>query len=514
MDLPEDNFDDKDFPGPPSHPNDDLQPVKLPKELQEPPIAPQNANHVPPNQYIVIPHRFANFVPKPSLMRYKLIAIAIIILLVSIVASGAIYSALGIHSPAWMCARSFASTRCLHILYRLNMGDIHSLVHERHDGRSILEFAVETENLELWNFLVNTLGAQANNMLDWACRNNNTLANVRWLVTVTKVSVTETVLNFTDPIYENNVRYTTLLGVAAFYGRIDVVEWALNEDVLPINAKDRLGKAMHFNAVMGGQLDVLKWIHSSFPSSCDSSADYTLDCENGRRYFDLAEKDYAGFTIAHSAAYLGNYDILNWIDSEESGLERLITSKTNLNESILHWAIAGANPEFVEHMLGKYIKRLLWNDVDGEGWNIVHFAAKRGDPSILNVLKRHVHRLHPSLFFNAGRHGITPFLACSMSNKTSGLSWFAGEFENIAVRSSAQSGTHIAAMYGNLAPLMWYARVAPATLELVAQSSKKTPLEVAKLHCRYEAVDYIRDQIGRDRKDTDEWMQKCPRRGK
>lgn len=454
------------------------------------------------------PTLFASFsarIPRPS--KRKLLIMALTVVLLASSAAFVQKAVLKNRSVAWYCVDDCRSIACLVILNAIGVGGIFELESSRVQGMTALELATHHKDLDVWRFLVDTLHHSPHGLLEWACKHNRR-RSIEWLVNVAKVDVTHTRLTFVDPIHpdQSPFRNTTLLGLAAFYNRTNIADWVVTEGVLAPNAVDASGKAMHFNAVIRGHLSYLKWIRRSFCPSLESPG-----CHN-MRIFDLAAGDFDGYTIAHTAAHRGERAILNWIASDASGVNHILESKTQFEESVLHTAVHGlGNPSFVEHMLGKHQKRMLWTDLDSEGSSVMHYAAKRGDVSILALLRRILGKQHSHLFTQPNKNGITPFAMCSMANKTSCHSWFVGEFDGIISRTHHLSGAHVAAMYGHVAPLQWHAHISLKLLTSESLRDKQPPVWYAKENCRHEVVNYLRTVIGRNDADSnDEWMEKCP----
>lgn len=161
---------------------------------------------------------------------------------------------------------------------------------------------------------------------------------------------------------------------------------------------NRRWNASHF-AAWGGNVEIMKYLkEKGLNLTMKTSNNYTIlhiaakynqygmckyILENHLELLELKTED--GLNAAHYAAKRSNSEIFKLLKNDRNVLE-----KTNTQKTILHIACEVGNTDhgtaFFNHIAG--ICTPILKDVDDEGWNALHFAAKSGNVEIARELNQ------------------------------------------------------------------------------------------------------------------------------
>ena len=97
----------------------------------------------------------------------------------------------------------------------------------------------------------------------------------------------------------------------------------------------------------------------------------------------LGKADVRGWNIAHFAAKVGNKDVFNHFKNEEFASQKTFHGKT-----VFHICCEYGHYELCELILqdSPFIGAIL-HDVDDEGWNAIHYAAKGGNLKLFKMIE-------------------------------------------------------------------------------------------------------------------------------
>nr|XP_022299685.1 serine/threonine-protein phosphatase 6 regulatory ankyrin repeat subunit C-like isoform X2 [Crassostrea virginica] len=196
----------------------------------------------------------------------------------------------------------------------------------------------------------------------------------------------------------------TLLHFACKYGQYDLCAYILSADnyckrLLTKTSHDGWNAA-HFTAV-SGNVRLFQLIHGKRGIDMQSDTKNGLNilhiaciynntsfCQalfnmNNELKLPLGKADLRGWNIAHFAAKVGNKDAFNYVINEEFASQKTLHGKT-----VLHICCEYGHYELCELILkdSPFIGAVL-HDVDDEGWNAFHHAAKGGNLKVFKMIE-------------------------------------------------------------------------------------------------------------------------------
>nr|XP_022300197.1 uncharacterized protein LOC111108529 [Crassostrea virginica] len=217
--------------------------------------------------------------------------------------------------------------------------------------------------------------------------------------------IIETLLNhFTEhTIYDTDHFGHTLLHFACKYGQYDLCAYILSDDTycqrLLTKTSHDDWNAAHFTAV-SGNVNLFQLIHGKGEIDMQSETKNGLNilhiacmynntsfCHallnmNKELKLPLGKADIRGWNIAHYAAKVGNKDVFEHFINEEFASQKTCHGKT-----VLHICCEFGHFEVCELILNgsTFISKIL-HDVDDEGWNALHSAAKGGNLKVFKII--------------------------------------------------------------------------------------------------------------------------------
>lgn len=165
-----------------------------------------------------------------------------------------------------------------------------------------------------------------------------------------------------------------------------------NNAKLLLEKKSNQGwNAAHFAAASGNK-DILELLENK-------NLDINSETNNGLNVLDIAciynhtemckylidrkrllyNPDARGWTTEHFVAMVGNEDIFNFLDVKKF-------KKTNRGKTVLHICCEYGRDDLYEKILAKC--KSIVHDVDAEGWNALHYAAKGGNLHLYMELEK------------------------------------------------------------------------------------------------------------------------------
>lgn len=149
--------------------------------------------------------------------------------------------------------------------------------------------------------------------------------------------------------------------------------------------------AAHFAAASGNK-DILELLENK-------NLDINSETNNGLNVLDIAciynhtemckylidrkrllyNPDARGWTTEHFVAMVGNEDIFNFLDVKKF-------KKTNRGKTVLHICCEYGRDDLYEKILANC--KSIVHDVDAEGWNALHYAAKGGNLHLYMELEK------------------------------------------------------------------------------------------------------------------------------
>jgi len=155
---------------------------------------------------------------------------------------------------------------------------------------------------------------------------------------------------------------TPLLNDAAFNGELDSIKSIVSKDRRKLYEEDHKGRNPLHSAVIGGQLDVVKYLVS--------------------QGLDANAKDNYGDTPLHIAVSRYKIKIVEYLASQSVKLD----SKDNDGRTPLHWASEFSSTKIVKILVsqGAHV-----NAIDNNGDSPIHLAAEQGGVEIIKYLVLH-----------------------------------------------------------------------------------------------------------------------------
>nr|XP_022300024.1 uncharacterized protein LOC111108435 isoform X1 [Crassostrea virginica]XP_022300025.1 uncharacterized protein LOC111108435 isoform X2 [Crassostrea virginica] len=213
-------------------------------------------------------------------------------------------------------------------------------------------------------------------------------------------------------IYDTDHFGHTVLHFACKYGKYDLCAYILSDDTycqrLLTKTSHDDWNAAHFTAV-SGNVELFKLLHGKGEIDMQSETKNGLNilhiacmynntafCQallnmNTKLNLPLGKADVRGWNIAHYAAEVGNKDIFKCFINEE-----FASQKTCHGRTVLHICCEFGHYELCELILNgsPFINKILRN-VDDEGWNALHSAAKGGNLKVFKRIEEALKSEHP-----------------------------------------------------------------------------------------------------------------------
>ena len=196
----------------------------------------------------------------------------------------------------------------------------------------------------------------------------------------------------------------TLLHLACKHGQYNLCSYVLSKDnyckCLLTKTSHSGWNAAHFTAV-SGNVELFKLLHGKGAIDMRSETKNGLNilhiaCIYNNTYFcqelikmnkilnlPLGKADLRGWNIAHYAAMVGNKDVFKCFIKEEFASQKTFDEKT-----VLHICCEYGHYELCEYILkdSPFIGKVL-HDIDDEGWNALHSAAKGGNLKVFKMIE-------------------------------------------------------------------------------------------------------------------------------
>ena len=196
----------------------------------------------------------------------------------------------------------------------------------------------------------------------------------------------------------------TLLHFACKNGQYDLCAYILSKDnyckLLLTKTSHDGWNAAHFTAV-SGNVKLFQLIHGKRVIDMQSETKNGLNilhiacihnntsfCQalvkmNNELKLPLGKADLRGWNIVHFAAKVGNRDIFNYFINEEFASQKTFHEKT-----VLHICCEYGHYELCDLILkNSPFKGAILHDVDDEGWNAFHYAAKGGNLMVFKMIE-------------------------------------------------------------------------------------------------------------------------------
>nr|XP_022297019.1 uncharacterized protein LOC111106580 isoform X2 [Crassostrea virginica] len=219
--------------------------------------------------------------------------------------------------------------------------------------------------------------------------------------------ILETLLKYCPELNVDDTNHFghTVLHLACKRGRYSLCTFLLSSEkysrLLLTKSCHNLWNAAHFTAV-NGDIKIFRLLHGK------GEIDMKAETRNGLNILDIAcinkktdfcmelvntnnelnlffeKSDPRGWTIAHFAAKTGNKNIFNLFISN-----KFTSSKTHRGKTILHICCEYGHYDLCELIVKKspFIGQIL-HDIDGEGWNVLHSAAKGGNLEVFKLIEK------------------------------------------------------------------------------------------------------------------------------
>ena len=282
----------------------------------------------------------------------------------------------------------------------------------------------------------------------------------------------------------------TPLMVAAFIGKLHAVKWFLEKGAT-VACEDKRGRNTLHHAAHGGDTDIISLIHTHLPNIESKTGQgltpLMVAAFSGKlhavKWFlekgaTVACEDKRGRNTLHHAAHGGDTDIISLIHTHLPNIE----SKTD----------EGSTPLMVAALCGK-LHAVKWflekgatvTSVDGNRWNVLHFAAQGGDPDTIDLILTHL----PDIESKTG-DGLTPLMVAAFCGKLLAVKWFLEKGATVACEDKrGQNTLHHAAQGGDTDIISLIHTHLPNIESKTDEGS--TPLMVAALCGKLHAVKWF-----------------------
>ncbi|GBN06654.1 Ankyrin-1 [Araneus ventricosus] len=319
------------------------------------------------------------------------------------------------------------------------------------------------------------------------------------------------VLQYNLDVSAVDINLQSALHVASFNGRLNVVEYLIQELNVSINRRDTDGRTPLHLASINGHTSVVKFLleHQAEMASKDrlgnSALHYAVIHNHadvvgillGKEQIAAANKTFLGLTILHLASENGHIELIVPL------LEKMdVNIKSDLHYVPLHYAAKGGRADVVQFLVtngaeinaktlngttplhlaaekGHYavVEKLLWhgadiNAVDSDGWTALSFAVTEGYLAISRLLlekgafadrTRNSFDSPINLAARFGHHELVEMLRqkCDTASTISALHWAAymGHLNiveqlvnneiNIECDDNGYTALHLAAFHGH-----------------------------------------------------------------
>ena len=264
------------------------------------------------------------------------------------------------------------------------------------------------------------------------------------------LEVIELMLSHVPSIDSRTKEGFTPLMIAAFTDKLQAVKYLLKQDADPSLQDNRGWNVLHF-ASQGGNLEVIELMLSHVPSIDSRTKEgYTplmIAAGNDnlqavkcllKQGADPSLQDHDGRNVLHFASKFGNPEIIELmlshvpsIDSitKEGDTPLLIAARNDKLQAVKYLVQQGADPSLQDH----------------DGWNVLHFASKFGNPEIIELMLSHV----PSID-SITKEGVTPLMIAAGNDKLQAVKYLLKQDADPSLQDNKGCNVlHYASLGGN-----------------------------------------------------------------
>nr|XP_022296876.1 receptor-interacting serine/threonine-protein kinase 4-like isoform X2 [Crassostrea virginica] len=237
-------------------------------------------------------------------------------------------------------------------------------------------------------------------------RDNNGWSLLHYAAKGGSKDILKTLLEHCDEskLYDTDNAGRTVLHIACKNGQYNLCVYILSNDRYCkrlLTVMSHVGwNAAHFTAV-SGKIELFDLLYKKGEIDIQSETKNGLNilhiaCIHGNTFFcktlvnmnkelnlPFEKTDPRGWNIAHHAAKVGDIDLFNCFINEE-----FTSHKTHCRKTVLHICCENGHYELCELILKEspLLGKVL-HDVDDEGWNALHYAAKGGNLKVFKMIE-------------------------------------------------------------------------------------------------------------------------------
>ena len=317
--------------------------------------------------------------------------------------------------------------------------------------------------------------------------------------------VIELMLSHVPGIDSRTKKGSTPLMIAARYDKLQAVKYLLKQGADPSLQNNDGWNLLHF-ASLGGNPEVIELMLGHVPNidsiTKEGSTPLMIAARNDKlqavKYLlkqgaDPSLQDNDGWNLLHFASRGGNPEVIELMLSHVP----CIDSRTKKGSTPLMIAALDDKLQAVKYLLKQGADPSLQ---DNDGWNLLHFASRGGNPEVIELMLGHVPNID-----SITKEGSTPLMIAARNDKLQAVKYLLKQGADPSLQNNdGWNLLHFASLGGNPEVIELMLGHVPNIDSITKEGS--TPLMIAARNDKLQAVKYLLKQ-GADPslQDNDGW---------